>query len=418
MVSGMGLVLLGTSGCRSTRKEPPNLDEAAHRYVRLSVALGEHDPDSLDYYAGPKNEVADILRNAPSAGEIHKDALQLVAALEAGPQASERKVYLIKQLKAVACRAAYLGGAKTTFDDEIVCSFQMRLPGQLPEEKMRRARTKLAGLLPGSGELAHRYDVFEASYSVPRVKLRQVMDAAITACREQTSKHIAIPKDEHFELEYTSDKPWAGFSRYRGAHRSEVAINTDFPLTVDQVLDLACHETYPGHHMFNMLVDDGLVRGAKREEFTVQPTYSPQSFTSEGAATLASEIAFSDKDRLQLEKEVLYPMAGVKPEGAERYLAVKSQMAELEPAIPIIARRYFSGDLEFVRAGQQLGQEVLMDHYFETLKYLNEFRSYVVTYTYAPGLLRESYAGSDEEGRWKAYESWARLQPALSAWMN
>lgn len=414
----MGLILIGSTSCSSTRRSEPSLDEIAHRYVRLSVALGEHDPDSLDYYSGHKESVADIRRNAPSAREINKAAVGLVAALEAKAETSERKAYLIQQLRAVACRAAYLAGVKTSFDEEIECSFGMKLPREIPEKKMSQARQKLSKLLPGKDELAQRYDVFEAEYIVPRAKLKKVMDAAIAACREQTAKHISIPKDEHFELEYTSDKPWAGFSRYRGDHKSEIAINTDFPLTVDRVLDLACHETYPGHHMFNMLVDDAMVKREKREEFSVQPTYSPQSFVSEGAATLASEIAFTNEERIRLQKNVLYPLAGLKPETAERYLTVKSLMSELEPSVPIIARRYFSGELEFVRAGEQLEREVLMDHYFETLKYMNEFRSYVVTYTYAPAMLRESYADDGDEKRWKAYQTWAQLRPALKTWMN
>jgi hypothetical protein len=170
--------------------------------------------------------------------------------------------------------------------------------------------------------------------------------------------------------------------------------------------------------MFNMLVDDTLVKRDHREEFTAQPTYSPQSFVSEGAATLASEIAFTSRERVRVEKEILFPVAGLKPEGVERYFAIKSLMEELEPAIPLIARRYFSGELEFVRAGEQLEREVLMDHYFETLKYLNEFRSYVVTYTYAPAMLRESYVGAEDDQRWKAYEKWAQFRPAPKTWMN
>lgn len=418
MVSGMGLILIGSTSCSSTRRNELSLDEIAHRYVRLSVALGEHDPDSLDYYSGHKESVADIRRNAPSAREINKAAVELVAALEMKTEASERKAYLIQQLRAVACRASYLAGAKMNFDEEIECSFQMKLPREMPEKKMDQARQKLSVLLPGKGELAQRYDAFEAGYVVPRAKLKQVMDAAIAACREQTASHIVIPKDEHFDLEYTSDKPWAGFSRYRGGHKSEIAINMDFPLTVDRVLDLACHETYPGHHMFNMLVDDMMVKHEKREEYSVQPTYSPQSFKSEGAATLASKIAFTDGQRIRLEKEILYPMAGLKPEKAERYLAVKSLMSELEPAIPIIGRRYLNGEVEFMRTGEQLEREVLMDHYFETLKYMNEFRSYVVTYTYAPVMLRESYADDGDEKRWEAYKTWAQLRPALKTWMN
>ena len=44
------------------------------------------------------------------------------------------------------------------------------------------------------------------------------------------------------------DLPWSAFTRYEGGFRSRVIVNGGVPLTVDAALDLACHETYPGHH--------------------------------------------------------------------------------------------------------------------------------------------------------------------------
>ncbi len=65
-----------------------SLDDDARQYVRLAVALGERDPDSLDFYAGPADAVADMRRNPPPLTAIKRDAAD---ALCADPGASRSR---------------------------------------------------------------------------------------------------------------------------------------------------------------------------------------------------------------------------------------------------------------------------------------------------------------------------------------
>ena len=37
-------------------------------------------------------------------------------------------------------------------------------------------------------------------------------------------------------------------------------MNTDLPIYIDRAIDLACHEGYPGHHVYNVLLEKNLVR--------------------------------------------------------------------------------------------------------------------------------------------------------------
>ena len=41
---------------------------------------------------------------------------------------------------------------------------------------------------------------------------------------------------------------------------SLIQVNTDLPIFIDRALDLACHEGYPGHHVYNVLLEHHLVR--------------------------------------------------------------------------------------------------------------------------------------------------------------
>ncbi len=417
-------VALFLAACKAHRLQPGpelTLDDMARSYVRLAVALGEHDADSIDYYYGPPEWVADIRKAAPPLSQIQQSSFELIGALRSMPvhdaMRATRKGFLIAQAEAVACRALFLSGAHSTFDEETQCSFGVTSPSTFNEKALAATRAEIAGLIGGHGTLADRYATFDAKFIVPPNRMRAVMEKALQGCRERTLKHIALPADEKIELTFAGNEPWSGYSLYKGAHKSIVTINTDFPLTVDRVLDLACHEAYPGHHTFNMIRDDQVQRvGAT--ELAVQPTYSPQSFLSEGAAAIASQVAFSPSQRVRFEREELFPIAGLPATQVDRYLKVEALVDQLHFAIPVIEREYLNGNLEFARAGAALEQQALMNQTFETLKYMNEFRSYVVAYTYSPDLLLRSlpeWGSPDAENRrWEMYSHWMRTESSLS----
>jgi len=93
------------------------------------------------------------------------------------------------------------------------------------------------------------------------------------------------------------------------------------------------------------------------------------------------KIAFPEAERIRLERDVLFPLAGLASADAERYVHVESLAGMLYPEELTIARDYLDGRLEFVRAATALEDRALMAYADATLRYLNECRSYVVTYT-------------------------------------
>jgi hypothetical protein len=238
------------------------------------------------------------------------------------------------------------------------------------------------------------------------------MNRALQGCRQQTLAHLNLPPGEFVTVEYVHDKPWSAFSHYQGNFRSLIQINTDFGLTVDQVLQLACHEGYPGHHVYNSLRELQLVRGHHLTEFMVQPTYSPQSLASEAAATFAIELAFPEPERTRFERDELFPLAGLDPRKAPLYGRVERLVEALHPAEPVIARDYLDGRLEFVRAASALEAQVLMAHSDATLKYINEYRSYVTAYTLGRDIV--AAAVDDHPGR-PASERWQRFEQEIES---
>ena len=67
-------------------------------------------------------------------------------------------------------------------------------------------------------------------------------------------------------------------------------MNVDLPLAAIELLVLAMHETYPGHHTERCCKEHLLVRGRGLLEETLVLVPTPQSLLSEGIATLAPSM--------------------------------------------------------------------------------------------------------------------------------
>ena len=150
----------------------------------------------------------------------------------------------------------------------------------------------LEAKLPGTGPLLDRYDAFRSRFVIPRERLDATFKAAIDGCRARTLQHITLPPGESFTVEYVTGKSWSGYNWYQGNYRSLIQVNTDLPIYADRAIDLACHEGYPGHHVYNVLLEKNLVRDRGWVEFSVYPLFSPQSLIAEGTANFGIDVAF------------------------------------------------------------------------------------------------------------------------------
>ena len=143
------------------------------------------------------------------------------------------------------------------------------------------------------------------------------------------SKHVTLPATERFTVEYVTNKSWSGYNWYQGDFRSLIQVNTDLPIYIDRAIDLACHEGYPGHHVYNALLEKHLVRDRGWVEFTVYPLFSPQSLIAEGTANYGIEVAFPGRERVEFERTVLFPAAGLDPSTAADYYEVQALVDQL-----------------------------------------------------------------------------------------
>ena len=269
---------------------------------------------------------------------------------------------------------------------------------------------RLDAALPGGGPVAARYQAFRDRFVIPREKLDTVFRRAIAECRARTATHVALPAGESFTVEYVTNKPWSAYNWYKGGYRSVIQVNTDLPIFIDRAVDLACHEGYPGHHVYNALLEQKLLRERGWMEFSVYPLFSPQSLIAEGSANYGISVAFPGDSRAAFEKAVLFPLAGLDASQADEYYRVFALAKELGYAGNEAARRYLNGEIDAAAAADWLVRYALYEppRAQQRVRFIDKYRSYVINYNLGEDLVRryvESRGGSDPQRRWDAFSA-------------
>jgi hypothetical protein len=391
------------------------MTQIAREYVRLVLAMGQHDKDYVDAYYGPEDlkkeaEAAKLTLDGIAAGV--KGLQTQVAGLPspADELGRLRHQYLEKQLAAMAARVRMLKGERLSFDEESKALYDAVAP-TYPEAHFQEVLDRLATRFPGSGSLVDRYDAWRRAFVIPREKLDTVFQAAVAACRERTRAHVTLPAKEQFTVEYVTNKSWSGYNWYQGDVRSLIQVNTDLPIYIDRAIDLACHEGYPGHHVYNALLEQHLVKGRGWIEFTVYPLFSPQSLIAEGTANFGIEVAFPGRERVAYEQATLFPLAGLDGSRAAEYYEVMALVDQLSYAGNEAARRYLNGQIDAAGAAAWLERYALMprDRAAQRVRFFDQYRSYVINYNYGKDLVRTFIEGrggtpGNPARRWQEFE--------------
>src|SRR5215216_3199163 len=192
------------------------MTKIAREYVRLVLAMGQHDKDYVDAYYGPED-----LKKEAEGAKLTLDAIatgvkdlqrQVTSVLSPGDELGRlRQQYLEKQLTAMAARVRMLKGERLSFDEESKALYDAVAP-TYPEAHFQEVLDRLAKRFPGAGPLVDRYDAWRRAFVIPRDKLDTVFQAAIAACRERTREHVTLPANERFTVEYVTNKSWSGYN--------------------------------------------------------------------------------------------------------------------------------------------------------------------------------------------------------------
>jgi hypothetical protein len=403
----------GERGASPSAPDPARLDPIARRYVVLALELGHHDPSFVDAYYGPDSLQAAADAESLSVPQVRAAAESLIAVLGdriptyADSLVGLRHQYLRVQLGAMATRARMLGGERLSFDQEARALYDAE-PPHYPPAHFDSLLARLDSLLPGREPLDARYQRFRGRLNIPASLVDTVFKTAIAACRARTLAHLALPPGERFDLEYVKGTSWNAYNWYKGGYHSLIQVNLDFPIAIDRAIDLACHEGYPGHHVYNALLEQALSRGRGWVETTVYPLYSPRSLIAEGSANYGIDMAFPADQRVTFERDSLFPLAKLDQRLAERNAAVRQVVERLNYARNEVARSYLDGQIDSAGAVREMSRYWLSTPAAsaKTVRFIRDYRAYVINYNLGRDLVAAwvgRTAGADPENRWRAF---------------
>ena len=391
------------------------MNNIAETYVKLVLAVGNHDADYVDAYHGPDEWKAEAHQQKKSLEEIHNSAMRTLELLVEfdSPSMNEpenlRHQYLTKQIKSLMARVEMLEGKKFTFDEESTALYDAVAP-TYSEDHFKSILKELGTTLPGNGSVQERYEAFKSEFIIPQERLDFVFKAAIEECRAKTKRHIDLPANESFVIEYVTNKAWSGYNWYKGNNHSLIQMNTDLPIYIDRAVDLAAHEGYPGHHVYNALLEQNLLKKNGWMEFSIYALFSPQSLIAEGTANFGIDVVFTPDERIAFERNVLFPLAGCDSSMVELYYSVHSLFMKLAYAGNEAARGYLDGKLSKEQAIQWLVDYALFsrDRATQRIKFFDAYRSYVINYNLGQDMVKryiEARGGTSENPskRWEEF---------------
>jgi hypothetical protein len=262
---------------------------AAERYLVLGLRLGRHVDGLVDAYYGPpelKEQVDAEELVAPA--QLAADGDALAAELEDG--------WLLDQVRASATYAHVLAGDELSYADEVEGCYGVR-PAANDVGVYEAVHAELDELLPGDGSLYERRQGWRQRNLVDGSRTVAVLDDLVPLLRERTLTIVDLPAGEELVIEPVTDEPWWAFNYYLGDLQSRVVMNTDIPTTGHDLVHLAAHEVYPGHHTEHAVKEQLLLRdrGAIEEGLQLVPT--PQAVLSEGIAESGMDIVLDHETR-------------------------------------------------------------------------------------------------------------------------
>jgi hypothetical protein len=265
------------------------------RYLTLGLRLGKHVDGLVDAYYGPA-ELSQLVdaEQLLDPSDLVAEADSLASDVQSAELDAQRKGWLGDQVRGLRVYAGVLAGEAPSYADEVEGCYGVR-PERWSEDAYRAVHEQLDELLPGSGPLRGRYENWREDHAVPSTRMVPALVALAAVLRTRTSRLVELPDGEALDIEEVRDEPWWAFNYYLGDLRSRVVMNVDQLTTTSDLVMLASHEAYPGHHTEHAVKEQLLIRDGGRLEEAIQLVPTPQAVVSEGIAETGLEIVLDDE---------------------------------------------------------------------------------------------------------------------------
>jgi len=354
----------------------------------LGLRLGRHVDGLVDSYYGPAELRAQVDGEelVPPA-QLVEDAAVLHDSLEDG--------YLRDQVRGCWTCARVLAGEQLSYTDEVEGSYGVR-PERTPEVVFEHVHGELDTLLPGDGPLAERRRAWRDRHVCPGDRAVAALEDLLPLMRARTLEVVDLPEGERVLLEPVTDEPWWAFNYYLGDLASRVVLNIDLPTTGLDLIHLACHEVYPGHHTEGAVKEQQLVRNQGRLEETIALVPTPAAVLSEGIAEVGGDVVLDEASRE--EAYAIIRRHGVELADPELGTKISEQIDRLRPVGLNAALMIFEDGVSHDDAREYVRRWTLNppEQAAQTVRFVTDptWRAYTITYS-AGRELCSAYVGDD-----------------------
>jgi hypothetical protein len=288
----------------------PAPDPVAHEYLLLALRLDQHIPGLVDGFYGPAELKARAdIEELHAPGRLVEDADHLLERIATDVVEPDRRDWLTAQVRALRVHADALAGHRLPYLEHVERCFAW-LPVRRDPAVFDEAAAAIDALLPGPGPLADRIAAWDGRFIVPPDRQAAVLGWLVERFRARAATLFGLPDDEDLRIHLVTRQPWTGYNWYDGGRRSRFDLNTDLPTSAAELIHVAAHETYPGHHLEHAWKETRLVDELHRLEASILLINTPECLVSEGLADVGHRFASPADDEADLLVE-LYERAGL-----------------------------------------------------------------------------------------------------------
>lgn len=274
---------------------PMAIDIVSRKILVLALFLEKLSPQSVSSIWIDKKELKEIRAEIPKRVDLEEITFDINSRISLLTD-KRRKLYLNALLQSIVYQIKLASGEREFKLQEFINEcyglniervdvvdlkrFELRI--QELEEKLRLSREQ----------------VITADYVKKQSVLKEFRES-LRRVKAALPSELEFTDNESLEIEATSGKSWSAFTTHYSLFSSKLQINTNIRHTAFDLLRLAAHEGYGGHHTELSLKDKLLEQGRGEHGFVL--TFSPQTFMSEAIAeTSLKMLGLMPKQRVPL----------------------------------------------------------------------------------------------------------------------
>lgn len=328
---------------------PTSLDRLARDYVELVAEAGRIEPEQFGVGDDVK-PIAGLSKDRALTRPLVVARLgQLVRRLDRLPPSADPMLAMRRRFLRAHAESLALQLQPDKMTAMPVAERVRRIYGfdpVFPElSTFDRAIDALDKALPGPGTLSDRIDALKKRAQVPPDRIPAVVGAAVAECRRRTAERLRLPKEE-LAISYPADPLVPGQANYVANGKGTMAVSTVVPADVDRLLQVACHEAYPGHHTHFATLDQRLWREKGWPEVRTFLAFDPKFPVSDAISEYGVGLTFPLDERMRFEREVLYPLAGLRMTDEPAWRALLSARSSVLGATSTVIRDYLDKKID------------------------------------------------------------------------